>query len=295
MNPADNIERRIEQLHVATSTETDKRILDDAFIALHKGLQSQRLSIWQTIVNSRIVRPAAIAAVILMAFALLLSTLNKKAVTLESLRGTLANAGNICISTFQAGQSDSSQQVWISQSLKVRLLKIGSGDQAQFALWDIPNKVKMTVYLSTVQTQPLTEQMLAELEKSLNPYSDITPFSHIKVIPDSARWSRIDDQVVTAKVPGSEVYELVWTEQVTTSEIVIYRKWRVFIDARNNLPRRAESYVKSEPEQEYKLESFVIITYPTEREIQDLVAITFGSPDSRTDGPEYRGTPGINR
>ncbi len=295
MNPADNIERRIEQLHIATAAETDKRILDDAFVALHKGLQSQRLSIWQMIASSRIVRPAAVAAVILMAFALLLSTLNKEAVTLESLRGTLGNAGNICISTFQAGQTDPFQQVWTSQSLKWRLLKIGSDDQAQFALWDIPNKVKMTAYLSTVQTQPLTEQMLAELEKSVTPYSAIAPFSYMRDIPDSARWSHVDDQAVTAKVPGSEVYELVWTEQGTTSEIVAYRKWRVFIDARTNLPRRAESYTKSEPGQEYKLESFVIITYPTEREIQDLVANTFGPPDSRTDGPEYRSTPGANR
>ncbi|TKJ38678.1 MAG: hypothetical protein CEE38_02955 [Planctomycetes bacterium B3_Pla] len=295
MNHADNIERRIEQLHIATAAETDKRILDDAFVALHKGLQSQRLSVRQMIANSRIVRPAAVAAVILMAFALLLSTLNKEDVTLESLRSTLDNAGNICISTFQAGQSDPSQQVWTSQNLKVRLLKIGSGGQVQFALWDIPNKVKMTVYLSTVQTQPLTEQMLAELEKSVTPYSDITPFSHIRDIPDSARWSRIDDPAVAADVPGTEVYELVWTEQGTTSEIVIYRKWRVFIGARTNLPGRAESYVKSEPGQEYKLESFVIITYPSEREIQDLVANTFGPPDSRRDGPEYRGTPGANR
>jgi hypothetical protein len=295
MNPADNIERRIEQLHIATAPETDKRILDDAFVALHKGLQSKRLSVRQTIVNSRIVRPAAIAAVILMAFALLLSTLNKKAVTPESLRGTLANAGNICISTFQAGRSDPSQQVWTSQDLKVRLLKIGSGDQAQFALWDIPNKVKMTAYRSTVQTEPLTEQMLAELEKSVTPYSSIAPFSHIRDIPDSARWSRAGDQAVTAKIPSSEVYDLTWTEQGATSEIVTYRKWRVFIDARTNLPGRAESYVKSELGQEYKLESFVIITYPTKRDIQDLVANTFGPPDSRTDGPEYRGTPGANR
>jgi len=207
----------------------------------------------------------------------------------------LGNAGNICISTFQAGQTDPVQQVWTSQSLKVRLLKIRSGDQAQFALWDIPNKVKMTAYLSTVQTQPLTEQMLTELEKSVTPYSGIAPFSYLKDIPESARWSRVGDQAATAKVPGTEVYELVWTGQGTTSEIVAYRKWRVFVDGRTSLPRRAESYAKSEPGQEYKLESFVIITYPNESEIQDLVANTFGPPESRTDGPAYRGTPGANR
>jgi hypothetical protein len=302
MSSADNIERSIAELNLTTRAETDKRILDDAYAALGRAVHKQQpttdTGIWRMLVRSRFAVPAAIAAMIMISFALFLGTLkklNKDTVTIEELCGTLGNAGNVCISTFQAGQTTPYQQVWTSQSMKMRLLKAGSGNQAQFALWDIPNEVKMTMYLSTVRTQPLTEQMLAELEKSVTPLSGISPFSYIRDIPEQARWNRISDSAVTVVVPGSEVYELVWTQQGTTSEVVLYRKWRIFVDSRTNLPKRAESYIRSGPEQEYKLESFVVITYPSESEIQDIVRNIFGPRDGRQNDPEPIGTPGAQR
>jgi len=299
MDPADNIERAIADLHLTTRTETDKRILDDAFSALHGAVHVQQTTagtgIWRTFIKSRITVPAAAAAMIVISFALFFSTLSKDDVTVEELCGTLGRAGNVCVSAFKAGQTTPYQQAWTSQSMKMRLFKTGSGNQAQFALWDIPNEVKMTMYLSTVRTQPLTEQMLAELEKSVTPLSGISPFSYIRDIPGQARWNRISDPAVTVVVPGSEVYELLWTQQGTTSEVVFYRKLRIFVDARTNLPKRAELYAMSSSEQEYKLESFVIITYPSESEIQDIVRNIFGPRDNRPDDPEYIGTPGAQR
>ena len=299
MDPADNIERAIAELHLTTKTETDKRILDDAFSALRGAVHVQQpttgTGIWRTYLKSRIAVPAAAAAMIVISFALFFGTLSKDDVTIEELCGTFGKAGNVCVSTFQAGEIIPYQQAWTSQSMKMRLFKTGSGNQAQFALWDIPNKVKMTMYLSTVQTQALTEQMLAELEKSVTPLSVISPFSYMRDIPEQARWNRISDPAVTVVVPGSEVYELLWTQQGTTSEVVLDRKWRVFVDTRTNLPKKTESYTRSGSEQEYKLESFVIVTYPSESEIQDIIRNIFGQRDNRPDDPEYRGTPGALR
>ena len=299
MDPADNIERAIADLHLTTKTETDKRILDDAFSALRGAMHVQQpttgTGVWRTFLKSRIAVPAAAAAMILISSALYLSTLSKDAVTIEELSRTFGRAGNVCVSTFKAGQTIPYQQAWTSQSMEIRLFKAGTGNQAQYALWDIPNKVKMTMYLSTVQTQSLTEQMLDELEKSVTPLSGISPFSYIRDIPGQAQWNRISDPAVSAVVPGSEVYELLWTQQGTASEVVLYRKWRVFVDVRTNLPKRAESYIRSGPEQEYKLESFVIVTYPSESEIQDIVRNIFGPRYNRPDDPEYIGTPGTQR
>ena len=299
MSSADNIERAIAKLNLTTKAETDKRILNDAYAALGKAVYKQQpttdAGIWRMFVRSRFAVPAAVAAMILLAFAFFLSTLTKDAVTIEEICGTLGNVGNVYVSTFQAGEIIPYQQVWTSQSMKMRLLKTGSGNKAQCALWDIPNKVKMTMYLSTVQTQALTEQMLAELGKSVTPLSGISPFSYMRDIPEQARWNRISEPAVTVVVPGCEVYELVWTQQGTISEVVLDRKWRIFVDARTNLPKRAESYIRSGPEQEYKLESFVVITYPSESEIQDIVRNIFGPRDDRPDDPEYIGTPGAQR
>jgi len=297
MSSLDDIERAIADLNLTTKAETDKRILDDSYAALskavHKQQQMTKIGIWSKVIRSRFAVPATVAAVIVISFVLFISTFNKNAVTIEELCRTLGRAGNICVSTFQTGETIPYQQVWTSQSMKMRLLKTGNGSQAQFALWDIPNKVKMTKFLSSdsVQTVPITQQMLDELEKSVTPLSGISPFSYMRDIPEQARWNRISDPEVLVTVPDSEVYELVWTQQGTSSNVVLYRKWRIFIDARSNLPKRAESYVRSRLEQEYTLESFVIIAYPSEDEITNIIQDVFG----RKDNPEFIGTPGAYR
>ena len=295
MNPADSIEQRIEQLHIATGAETDKRILSDSVAALRMGLQQPQGGTWRLILGSRIARPMAAAAVILIATVLLVSVPEKGSDTVEEFHRTLSGAGNICVSTFEAGQTSPHQQVWTSQSLKVRLFKTGSGDQARFALWDVPSKVQMTMYLSEVQTEPLTEERLAELEKSMASLSGATPFADVKDVPERARWNRVNDPAADAVVPGCAVYDLEWLQPATVSEASIHRRWRLFVDAKTHLPRRVESYAKSESEREYTLEYFVMVTYPSESEIQDIVASTFGPPESRTGRPEHIGTPGTDR
>ncbi|KPK45041.1 MAG: hypothetical protein AMJ65_01125 [Phycisphaerae bacterium SG8_4] len=296
MNPADSIERRIEQLHISTGAETDKRILDDSFAALGVGLLQPQGGIRRLIFGSRIAGPvAAAAAVTLVAAVLLVSLPQRGSDTVEEFYRTLSGAENVCVSTFAAGQTSPQQQVWTSHSLNVRLFKTGSGDQARFALWDVPSKVQMTMYLSEFQTEPLTEERLAEIEKSLASLSGVTPFADVKDVPKRARWSRVKDPAAVAVISGCAVYDLEWLQQGTISEVGTYRRWRVFVDAKTHLPRRAESYAKSESEQEYALEYFIMVTYPSESEIQDIVAGTFGPPSSRTGGPEYIGTPGMDR
>jgi hypothetical protein len=295
MNSADNIERRIEQLHISTGAETDKRILNDSFAALRMGLQQRQGGTWRLILSSRITGAAVAAAVILIAVTLLMSVPEKGSDTVEGFYRTLSSAGNICVSTFEAAQTSPHQQVWTSQSLKVRLFKAGSGDQARFALWDISSKVQMTMYLSEVQTEPLTEERLAELEKSVVSFSGVAPFPDAKDVPERARWSRVNDPAVGALIPGCAVYDLEWLQQGTVSEAGTCRRWRVFVDTKSHLPRRAESYAKSESEKEYRIECFVMVTYPSESEIQDIVASTFGPAASRTGGPGYIGTPGTDR
>ena len=297
MSSLNDIEQAIARLNLTTKAETDNRILNDSYAALDKAVHKQQKitgnGAWSMITQRRFAVPAAVAAMIAISFALFIGTFDNDAVTIEELSLTLEKAGNVCVSMFQAGEVIPYQQVWTSLNMKMRLLKTGNGNQAQFALWDIPNKIKMTKFLSSdsVQTLPITQEMLDELKKSDTPLSSISPFSYARDIPGQARWNHISDPEVLAVAAGSEVYELVWAQQDTISNVVLYRKWRIFVDARTNLPKRAESYVKSEIEQKYILESFVIIAYPSEREIQDIIRNVFG----RQDDPQYIGTPGAYR
>ena len=172
----DNIEHRIEQLHRSTSTETDRRILNDAFVALQTSLQTQKLGFRQWFVTSRLAKPLAAAAVILIAAGLFISVLDKDFDSVEDFYRNLGGVANICVSTFEPGQTSPIQQVWTSQDLKVRLFKTGIGDRARFALLDLANKVETTMYLSNVKTEPLTEEKLRDLRQSMKPSFALAPF-----------------------------------------------------------------------------------------------------------------------
>ena len=120
------------------------------------------------------------------------------------------------------------------------------------------------------------------------PFSDISDVS-------GARWSRVEESKVAAAVSGTKVYELTWPQKETNSETIEFRKWRVFVDTRTNLPKRAEHYFKLRPQEEYKFEMFEVITYPSGEQIQALIRKTFGPAASQPGEPEYIGTPGADR
>ncbi len=291
MSPVDNIERQIEQLHAGTSAETDRRILGYAAAALHKGLHEQQTNIWRLIVTSRLTRPVAAAAVILIAVSLFLSRPTRDADTVEGFYSTLAGIDNIRVSEFQAGQTRPRQQVWTSQSLQVQLYQTGIGGRARFALRDIGEKVQMTMFLSVVEAEELTDEMLLDIEKSVTPSFVLAPFFDAKDIPRGARWERVRDPAVVALVPGCVVYDLIWIPVEGGTE----RKWRVFADARSHLPQRTEFYVKPDAEADYQLKSFVLVAYPRESEIKDIVVRLFGQRSTQPSRPEHISTPGFDR
>ncbi|MCH7557477.1 MAG: hypothetical protein IIB56_08475 [Planctomycetes bacterium] len=300
-NLADNIERSVEKLHITTRAETDKRILDDAFAALEKSTQKQSphvgRSVWQRTLRNRMAEFAAVAAVVLVIFALFFGTPAAEAVALGEIYEALGKIRNICISSFAVGRAKPIQEIWTSQTLKVKLLKTPKKEQIQFVLWDIPNRVKMIRYLSsdTVQTEVVSEEMLAKAERAIGHTFGLVPFSDINDVPKGAQWSRVEDPQVAAVVPGTEVYDLTWLQESTTGTVVRFCKWRVFVDMCTNLPKRAEWYSKLKSGEEYKFETFSVVTYPNESQIKVLIRNAFGSALRQPGDPEYIGTPGAER
>ena len=74
MNPADNLERAIEKLHVTTKAETDRHILNEAAAALRAAAMVQPAGIgarlWQAALTSRLAGPVAVAAAVTVGLAL---------------------------------------------------------------------------------------------------------------------------------------------------------------------------------------------------------------------------------
>jgi hypothetical protein len=293
MSSADNIERAIADLNLTTKVEIDKRILEDSYAALgkavHKQQQTTEIGIWSKIIRSRFVVPAAVAAMILLAFSLFINYRANVAVNAGKIYSALNEAGNIHISTYRAGQTSPDQQVWASKALGVKLFKTGLGNQAQYTLWDMKNKIKMIKFLSSssIRTEQITQSMLTELEKSATESADIVPFSNSDDIPKEAQWTRIEDNEVSSADSGSKPYELNWIDKSTDSQPTLYKKWRVFAEGRTGLPKRIEWYSKTDAEDDYEFKKFAVIAYPGEDEIQDIIREIFG----RQDDPGFIGTP----
>lgn len=296
MNPADQIEQTIERLHITTRAETDERILDDAFAALEKSAQKQsphvgRIARRRTL-RIRIAELAAVAAVILVVFALFFGTRLTETVALNEIYEALGKVENVCITRFLPPANEPVQIEWVSQTLNIDMVRFGE----RFVLWDIPNKVQMIKYLSTgsITTTAITDEKLTKVEQAAGRRFGLVPFSDISDV-SGARWSRVEESKVAATVSGTKVYELTWPQKETSSEAIELRKWRVFVDIRTNLPKRAEHYFKLRPQEEYKFEMFEVITYPSGEQIQSLVRKTFGPVASRTGEMEYMSTPGAER
>ena len=295
MNPADQIERTIERLHITTRAETDKRILDDAFAALEKSAQKQSPHVGRSArrrtLRIRIAELAAVAAVILVVFALFFGTRLTETVALNEIYEALGKVQNVCIATFLPPANEPVQIEWVSQTLNIDMVRFSE----RFVLWDIPNKVQMIKYLSSgsVTTTAITDEMLTKVEEAASRRFGLVPFSDMSNF-SGAQWIRVEDSEIETTMSGTKVYDLTWTERNTTFQTIRLRKWRVFVDAGTKLPERAEWYSKFEPEGEYKFETFSVVTYPSENQIKILIRNTFGPAATQPRQPEYIGTPQPN-
>jgi hypothetical protein len=298
MNPADKIERAIEQLHITTRAETDKSILDDAFAALEKSAQKQSpqagFSARRKILRIRIAELAAVAAVILVIFALFFGTPVAEGVTFGQIIQAVGQVRNVCVSRFVPHKVEPTQQVWSSLTMNIKLFKGKREGQMEYVLWDLPNRRKMSVFSGSVDTNDVSADLLAQTEKSMISDLGIVPFKDTKNLPEGAQWNLVEDPNVLAIVPGTEVYDLTWSETGTRGVYTRYRKWRVFVDTSTNLPKRTESYRKKTRDMEYEFYRFIIITYPSEEQIRTIIHNEFGPAALQPRAPGYRGTPPPN-
>ncbi len=295
MNSAGDIERSIEQLHFTTTAETDRRILDDTCAALERAAHNRPTGVRQAILKSRAVRLTAAAAVIAVALGLAfyLRTPPPQDITIARIIQSLGGVDNVCVERYQPQDTEPFQRVWSSRSLKVEFFETRLDDGMQLTLLDVPYGVRKTKYASSdrIRTQQLSGDMIFEIEALISGTFGLIPSVDIEQAAGSARWSYIDRDSVTAVVPQSRVYDLDWTEGLAASDGRRCLKWRVFVDSRSNLPRRIERYEKPDAEQNFRLETAEIISYPDDSEVEDLIYATFGPDRSERPGSELVGTP----
>ena len=221
-----------------------------------------------TINMKQFIKLGAVAALILIAVALFFNAPVAKAVYLGQIYEAISEITNVCISSFVHGNTRPIQEVWVSRTFGFRLLR----DSKSFVLWDYTNAIRKDKLFDngTVQTRALSAEDVAKGKKALKSSFGLVPFSNITDIPKNSQWIRVVDDDVEAIVPGTEVYDLSWPEKGRW-----FRKWRFFIEPTTNLIKRVECYQKAVFEHEYKLNSVLLVEYPSGSAIEAIIRSTF--------------------
>jgi len=211
---------------------------------------------------------AAVAAGILIVVALLLNTSTAKAVTIERICKAIGKVKNVHITSLVPGEEKPIQEQWVSRDFKVRLIRT----KEESVLWDIPNGTMTVKRLDggPIEAKPLSPEMIAQANEIITGSLGLVPFADLSVVPEDADWSHVTGGSLEVAGVGTETYELTWLEE-SYGRPTGFRKWRVFVEPKTDLPQRTESYRKLARDVEYTLVSVKVITYLGDDEMQAVI------------------------
>lgn len=209
------------------------------------------------------------AAIILIAIGLFfLSTPAAKAVDLGQIYRAFDRVKNICVTAFVPEESKPTQEIWISRPLKIKMFKT----ETECVLLDIEGKYRKVrdLNIGSITMAELDEDRLVKIEKAIKGTVGLLPFDDISEKPEDAKWQHVTDETIKTIVPGTQVYDLTWTEKTLDGKIV-HRKWRGYINTETKLPKRVEQWRKYTGE-EYKLLIIMKTAYPATVEVQAAIS-----------------------
>lgn len=225
----------------------------------------QRLS---TLSIRPFIKPAAVAAAVLLVAILLLKGPVAKAVDLGQIYEALEQIKNICLTAFVPEKAKPTQEIWISPALNIKMFKT----ETECILWDLKGKSRKSRDLNTgsITTAELDSSILVEIEETMKVPWGLLPFDNISAVSEDAKWQQVTDENIGTIIPNTEVYDLMWTEKELIGSIV-YKKWRGYIDIETKLPMRVERWRKRANEEEYELLTVTKVAYPTAVEIRAVI------------------------
>ena len=107
-----------------------------------------------------------------------------------------------------------------------------------------------------------------ELKRILSRYRRVVFFVLLILVCSAGRcvivWykSRPPDNV--------HVYDLTWADRADANNIV-YRRWRYFLKPCSYQPFKIEKYSRGDPNDDYVLEETLVIGYPDEEQIREVM------------------------
>jgi hypothetical protein len=210
----------------------------------------------------------AAAAVILIAVVLFRNIPTARAVTLERIYEAIEKVKNVHITSFILDKKEPVQEIWVSRTLNIYMTRT----EGQLVFWDLSNRVRKSKQLDTSLTEAisLTDDIVAGLEKKMSGSLGLLPFYDMSEIPKDAEWSHVTDGDLEATPQGIEAYDLIWPAKAFDGSLV-FKKWRVFVDSKTNLPQRIEIYQMLPTNTKYTLMLLMVVEYLSDNEMQEVI------------------------
>lgn len=211
------------------------------------------------------IKPAAAAAAIILAAFLLFNAPTASAVNLSQISKALEGIKNVCITTFYQEESNKTQEIWISRTLNIKMLKTGN----TCTLWDLNTKSEKSKNLNTglIEITKLEDALLLNIKKTMEGTLGLLPFNSMLKAPEGAKWLPVSDGNIDTDISATEKYELIWTDKKSG----VYNQWRAYVDVERKLPNKIEWLSKQQAEEEYKLSTIIRLDYTTTTKIQAAI------------------------
>jgi hypothetical protein len=212
------------------------------------------------------VKFGGIAAAVAIAAMLFLFTIPvTKAVTLAQISAAVIKVKNVYIAHFVPGKTEPIQKKWVSRTQELYIIT----GKSEVAIWDLQKGVLGVYKRTTGETtqRSLSAEEITEMEPLVNSSLGLVPFEDMSAGPEGSQWQRVADAEIPADMSGIEAYDLLWTQQNGS----VGNRWRVYVNQQTRLPLKTEFYRIYPGEQEYVLETVMIVEYPTDDEIQKVI------------------------
>ena len=181
----------------------------------------------------------------------------------------LEKISNVHIVRYIPEETESIQDMWISQPLNLKMYK----GPAEYTLWDLSEKELKIKDINTgsVKTEKIDNTTREKVKATMHTPWELLPFSDASKLPEGAVWRELKDkEVVSGLGKNIEAYDLSWTEK-RPGQFVYHYKWRVFINTKSHLPQKLEFWEKLSQGEPYELTTTLEIGYLTDDELRETI------------------------
>ncbi len=216
----------------------------------------------------RWIRPAAAAAVLLIAALLFWQVRPVRGLDIHEVYQVLNQTVNVAITSYpQHGQNliiasyafeeqSPLQEIWVSNSLGVQLFI----EKERAVLWDLNRQTKTVKTADGLETLALTDPI-----KKLEIPWGLLPFRSPSELPPKYKWKQVWLRPEDVSLGQCSVYDLTWTDFSGLGRAV-ERRWRGYLDPKTKFPLRIEWWEKLD-EKPFKKITSTIIQYPSQEEV----------------------------